>query len=152
MDPTNFVEKPSLEELISEADKYGIPYFEDNQHTLFFKLAGISKLPEFEKVEVINRKVSDKELERREKNNEQIPGKTVFPKRIRKKIYKQLEKNPLSFNCYDFTNPDNDVHFTFEKRVKCHCGENFVMSTVSGESFDRRRCPRCERFWVYLKV
>jgi len=151
MNPTNFVEKPSLEQLIGEADKHGIPFFEDDQHSLFFKLAGISKLPEFEKVEVINRKVSNSELEKREKNHEQIPGKTLYPKKLRKKIYKILEKNPLAFNNYDFTNPNSSVHYSFEKKVRCWCGESFTMSTVSGESFDRRRCPKCGRQWVYLK-
>lgn len=154
------VKKPSFKKLIEEAQKLKIKYFGLDKHKLFFELAGKSELPEYKNIGVFERPISARELRRREKVNEQLPGKTVYPKSIEDKVLKVLEKNALAFNDYDFTNPDNVIHFSFTKKITCWCGatvefEKQFRDAATGvlkrpEPVSEVIC-QCGRKWVYIK-
>lgn len=122
------VKKLDFETMIEECEKHKIDYYGMDRDDMFFALAGISELPEFKKVGVFKREVSEKRRERLEKKNEQIPEKTIFPIELKSKVLAIIGKSPLAFNGQDLTRDDQVSNFTFDRKVKCYCGETFTMT------------------------
>ena len=177
---TKKVEKPDFATLVKEANKKKIDCFEKDRNGLFFSLAGDSKLEGFEKVGVFERNISEKEMKRREDKGEQIPQKTVYQIELESKVLAIIEKNPLAFNGYDFTNDNQTLNYTFSKKVQCYCGNTFDMvreyqkktrteklsfevgGKIIKEDVDIKYCdnPTClkignefkQRKWIYLEV
>ena len=119
--------KPDFATLVKECNKKKIDCYGMDRNGLFFALAGESKLPEFEKVGVFKRNISDREMKKLEDKQQQIPQKTVYPIELESKVLAIIEKNPLSFNNYDFTNNTQVLNFTFEQKFECFCGNTIEM-------------------------
>ena len=165
------VNKPDFEKLVEECEKHEINYYNMDRNDMFFALAGISELPEFKKVGVFKREVSEKQRERLEKKQEAIPEKTVFPIELKSKVLEIIAKSPLAFNGQDLTRDDQVSNFTWDRRVKCYCGEQFTMTTKlldigtgieKKENVELKLCPNVhclkkdnkfvQRQWTFLEV
>lgn len=154
------IKKPSFKKLIEEAQRLKVKYFGLDRHKLFFELAGKSELPEYKNIGVFERPISARELRRREKASEQLPGKTVFPRSFENQILKVLERDALAFNNFDFTSPNNKIHFSFTKKIECWCGATVKFEKQfrdAGTGVLKRPEPveevicQCGRKWVYIK-
>ena len=160
-----------FEVLTEEAAKhgiYGISYWE-----LHYGLAGVSTVIDPKYVGVYHRHIPDKERDRREIKNEQVPMKTVYPKKLEKEVLSEIKKNPLAFNGQNLCDPNRTICYTWKRDVKCLCGCVFSMETEitnrdTGmkriEPVETRDCPNPECFggetkengkprvrkWIYL--
>lgn len=118
----NRIKKPSFEKLLDEAIKLKINVVDEDAEQLFYKLAGVSKLPEYEEVYVHMRNIDKDELQRRKAANETIPMKTVMPKSMKKRFLEIIAKEPMSYSGYDFTREYQVVNYSTTKTFKCYCG------------------------------
>ena len=157
-----------FEELLAEAQKYsiyGVSYWE-----LHYGLAGVSTVIDPKEVGVYFRHLPEKERDRREIKNEQVPMKTVYPKKIEREVLETIKKRPLAFNGANLCDPTRTIHYTWNRKVKCLCGCVFNMETEITnretkmkriEPVETRYCPNPEclpqdngefirRKWIYL--
>lgn len=108
----------------------------------------------------------------RKEKGQRIPGNVRYWDKDEDKLWKVWEKNPEAFDGIDFTDENSPIHFTFEKKFKCYCGEEMLMwrryrvkeTTTDGEIIFRwiddresmslnqfeKYCPKCGRKWIYI--
>lgn len=118
----NRVKKPDFATLLEEAAKLHINVIDQDAERLFYDLAGISELPEYNETYVHLRDVSGDERKRLREGNFTIPEKTLLPKKIKKRFLEIIAEKPLSYSGYDFTREKQVVHYTTTKSFTCYCG------------------------------
>ena len=118
----NKVKNPDFAKLLEEASKHHVNVTDQDAERLFFDLAGISDLPEYDATYVHLRGVDDAEKKRLRDGNFTVPQKTLMPKRLKARFLEIIADDPLGFSGYDFTREKQVVCYSEKKTFKCFCG------------------------------
>jgi hypothetical protein len=155
-----WLEIPELADLITLADKHNIKMGNKTREELFFELAQASP-KDFPETFVYKREYSEKDLEELARKQEEPLKGVLCHQKLKRKVLEYISTNPRAFSGYSFGLKNNNCQLTFDKKVSCACGTEFVIqhewttSVKEGskkkiEKCSERQCPVCKKNWVLL--